>query len=297
MAFLEKFVSETLGLTKFPPYLATFYWAFFGFTFIHQVISPYCSARWFPLAYGGKGRAAKNNWSIHVVSQIHVLIVVPYALWCILHERPGRDQERAFGWDEKVGYVHAIACGYFLWDTLDAIFNFIDPGFVAHGIACFAIFTMSYKPFVAYYGTRCLLWETSTFFLNNHWWVTWFLDKTGRTGTRIQLINGIFLLGSFLFVRIIYGGYISIQFFFTLMDVRHEIPLVYSIVYGLGNVVLQGLNWFWFFKMIAALRKRFTNSGETTRLIGDDEASHTAINGTASPPNTTPSPPPNGTQQ
>ncbi|KAJ3513877.1 hypothetical protein NLJ89_g2708 [Agrocybe chaxingu] len=267
MVFLEKFVSETLGLTKFPPYLTTFYWSFLGFLFVHQVVAPVVSTRWYPVAYGSKGRAAKNNWSIHVVSQVHALIVVPYALWCILHEAPGRDQERAFGWDHKVGYVHAIAVGYFLWDTLDAIVNFIDPGFVAHGIACFAIYTMSYKPFVAYYGTRCLVWETSTIFLNNHW----FLDKTGRTGSRLQLINGIFLLASFFFVRIVYGGSISVQFFFTLLEVRHEIPLAYSIVYGFGNVVLQGLNWFWFYKMIAALRKRFVNDTEQARLIGEDQ--------------------------
>jgi len=265
MAFLEKFVSETLGLTRFPPYLSTFYWSFLGFLLIHQVLAPAFSGRWFPTAYAGKNRAAKNNWSIHVVSQVHVLIVVPYALYCILHGTPGRDQDKAFGWDPTVGYVHAIASGYFLWDTLDAIFNFIDPGFVVHGVACFAIFTMSYKPFVAYYGTRCLLWETSTFFLNNHW----FLDKTGRTGSRAQLINGFFLLGSFFFVRIVYGGYISIQFLNTLKQVRHEIPLAYTLIYGLGNFVLQGLNWFWFYKMIAALRKRFT--GGQVKLTGEDE--------------------------
>ena len=62
MVFLEKFVEETLGLTKFPPYLNTFYAAFVGFTILHLVIAPWASARWFPVAYGGKGRAAKNNW-------------------------------------------------------------------------------------------------------------------------------------------------------------------------------------------------------------------------------------------
>ncbi|KAF8163559.1 TLC domain-containing protein [Crassisporium funariophilum] len=284
MAFLERFVSGTLGLTKFPPYLSTFYWSFLGFLLIHQVIAPYFSSKYFPVAFAGKNRAARNNWSIHVVSQVHVVIIVPYALWVILNEKPDRGAERAFGWDENVGYVHAIACGYFLWDTLDAIINFIDPGFVAHGIACFAIYTMSYKPFVAYYGLRCLLWETSTFFLNNHW----FLDKTNRTGSRLQLINGFFLLTSFLFVRIIYGGSISLQFFFTLLEVRHEIPLAYLLIYGLGNIVLQGLNWFWFYKMIQSLRKRFGTSGERTKLIGEDQVAtgpadgHAAENGNSS---------------
>ena len=50
--------------------------------------------------------------SIHVVSQVHVLIIVPYALWCILHDSFERLSNPAFGWDEKAGYLHAIACGW-----------------------------------------------------------------------------------------------------------------------------------------------------------------------------------------
>jgi len=200
--------------------------------------------------------------------------VVPYASWCILNESPERGQNRAYGWDKHVGHVHAIACGYFLWDTLDSIVNFIDPGFVAHGIACFAIYTMSYKPFVQYYATRCLLWETSTFFLNNHW----FLDKTGRTGSRTQLINGFCLLGSFFLVRLVYGGWISLQFLLTLKAIYHEISVVYTLVYGLGNLVLQGLNWFWFFKMVAALQRRFNNTAERTKLIGEDQRVEVSTN-------------------
>ena len=65
MVLLEKFVVETIGLTKFGPYLPTFYGAFLVFTLIHLVIAPFVCARWFPVAYGGKGRAAKNNWYMH----------------------------------------------------------------------------------------------------------------------------------------------------------------------------------------------------------------------------------------
>ena len=42
----------------------------------------------------------------------------------------------------------------------------------------------------------------STIFLNIHW----FLDKTGRTGTTLQLINGFLLLATFFVVRIVMGG-------------------------------------------------------------------------------------------
>jgi hypothetical protein len=33
-----------------------------------------------------------------------------------------------------------------------------------------------------------------------------FLDKTGRTGSTTQLVNGVFLLVTFLGVRLVYGG-------------------------------------------------------------------------------------------
>lgn len=63
----------------------------------------------------------------------------------------------------------------------------------------------------------------STVLLNNHWCVRIvcdrvemtqyylsftrrFLDKTGRTGSTTQLLNGVFLISAFFGVRIVYGG-------------------------------------------------------------------------------------------
>ncbi|RDB21125.1 putative TLC domain-containing protein C17A2.02c [Hypsizygus marmoreus] len=260
---LDRFIKDTLGLTKLPAHLPIFTLSFLGFLFVHQIAAPWASRRWFPVAYGGGTKRARNAWSIHVVSQIHALLIVPLALYVRAHESAARREDRAFGWDGRVGMLHAIACGYFLWDTLDAIVNFTDLGFVAHGIACLAIYVMSYKPFVAYYGTRCLLWESSTFFLNIHW----FLDKTGRTGSRAQFINGILLLSAFFSVRLVYGGKVSYEFMKTLAQVRNEIPFSYVVTYMAGNVVLQGLNWFWFYKMISSLRRRFRGPGERDKLI------------------------------
>ncbi|KAF9447661.1 DUF887-domain-containing protein [Macrolepiota fuliginosa MF-IS2] len=276
---LASFLSETLGLTKIPPHLPTILWSFAGFTFVHLVLAPWICARWFPVAYGTtKSKATKNNWAIHVVSQVHSVIIVAGAIYCIWTETPDREQDRAFGWSDTTGFVHGIAVGYFVWDSLDAIINYVDFGFVVHGIACSLVYGMSYKPFVAYYGTRCLLWEISTLFLNIHW----FLDKTGNTGTTFQLVNGVFLLSSFFGVRLLYGGSVSVRFFFTLCEVWRDIPIFYIIIYGAGNFVLQGLNIFWFTKMIAALRKRFEpKNNEHTGLLG----SNGNENGAATTPN------------
>lgn len=69
---------------------------------------------------------------MHIVSQVHALIIIPLA-WNAIHIE-SLEKDRAFGWDDYNGFVQAIACGYFLWDTLDAIINFIDIGFVMHGM-------------------------------------------------------------------------------------------------------------------------------------------------------------------
>jgi hypothetical protein len=37
-----------------------------------------------------------------------------------------------------------------------------------------------------------------------------------------------------------------VQFFITLVRYRSRIPLLYALVYGMGNFVLQGLNIFWY---------------------------------------------------
>ncbi|TEB26657.1 DUF887-domain-containing protein [Coprinellus micaceus] len=267
-AFLDRFLVDGLGLTKIPRFLPTLYLSFLGFTFVHLVLSPWLSPKVAPKSYAAlKGKKARNNWSIHVVSQVHTLIIVPMSIWCIVNQNEDIANDRAFGWDDRVGYTYAIACGYFIWDTLDAIVNFIDIGFVIHGVACTLIYTMSFRPFVAYYGTRCLLWEISTFFLNIHW----FLDKTSRTGTTFQLVNGFALLAAFFSVRLVYGGSISYQFFLTLLGIWRQMPWPYTFVFGLGNFALQGLNWLWFSKMIAAIRKRFDGSEERQKLINQQD--------------------------
>lgn len=50
--------------------------------------------------------------SIHVVSQVHTMIIVPLALWSLAREAEERRSDKAFGWDDDVGFVHAVACGW-----------------------------------------------------------------------------------------------------------------------------------------------------------------------------------------
>lgn len=247
----SKPLADYLGLTKLPEFAPNIVFSAFCFLAVHTIISPILSKTLFPRSYGRlKTRRDRNNWNIHAVSLVHVLIIIPYSYRCL--NSPELESDRVYGWDPRVGTMAGIACGYFAWDTFDSIWNFIDIGFVIHGMVCFLICFIAYKPFMAFYGPRFLMWELSTPFLNIHW----FLDKMNLTGSTIQLINGIFLLTSFAGARLIYGSIQSRELLGTLFEIKDQVPLPVLLVYGVGDVILNCLNVIWFFKMIAALRKR-----------------------------------------
>jgi hypothetical protein len=145
------------------------------------------------------------------------------------------------------------------------------------------------RPFVNFYAPTFILYELSSPFLNIHW----FCDKLNKTGSTLQFVNGIILLATFFSCRLCWGTYNSIRVFadvyraytagaVTLTDpdtgklsnttvvgnagFKHDIlrfadgqtvPLWLAAAYLASNLTLNGLNWFWFSKMIATLRKRF----------------------------------------
>jgi hypothetical protein len=142
---------------------------------------------------------------------------------------------------------------------------------------------------VNFYAPTFILYELSSPFLNIHW----FCDKLNRTGSTLQFVNGIILLVTFFSCRLCWGTYNSIRVFadvyraytagaVTLTDpevgklsstttignagFKHDIlrfadgqtvPLWLAAAYLASNLTLNGLNWFWFSKMIETLRKRF----------------------------------------
>lgn len=110
------------------------------------------------------------------------------------------------------------------------------------------------------------------------------------TGSKPQLYNGIALLATFFLCRLVWGTYQSaivyadmwhgvrgapspssltkafadpatasnpdINLMFFSRDAA-AVPVWLTIVYLASNLVLNTLNWYWFVKMVAAVRKRF----------------------------------------
>jgi TLC domain len=131
------------------------------------------------------------------------------------------------------------------------------------------------------------MFELSTPFLNIHL----FLNQLDRSGTSIQLYNGIALMTSFFCARLLYGGYWSIRWymdvFYVLQNPHDGIPEISSFsptnirpdaiskttetlplwliaVFMTSNTLLNALNFIWFGKMIQTLRNR--NKTDTDKI-------------------------------
>eukprot|EP00842_Homolaphlyctis_polyrhiza_P000131 jgi/Hompol1/1118/HPOL_002643-RA len=195
----------------------------------------------------------KGSWGMHIVSMVFSLLVVGLALPVVT--TPELAADRVFGRSYYSGLLHAIACGYFLWDIFISLYYLKESGlgFVLHGVACFTVFVLSYRPFVQYFGAYFLLFEISTIFLNIHW----FCDKTDRSGTRLQWINGVVLLFAFFSVRIVMGFYQSWQFYVACFEQWDNVPKGLFAVYSVANTILCSLNVWWFSRMIKSIVSRF----------------------------------------
>jgi hypothetical protein len=158
------------------------------------------------------------------------------------------------------------------------------------------------------------------------------------TGSKLQLYNGILLLCTFAGCRLGWGSYQSIRVFYdvyraitvgdstltysdpdfgklsngsTVLDPTlappsemmqyagdRVVPVWLAGCYLLSNFTLNGLNWYWFGKMIETLRKRFdpplgTRKAEESKDGGKDVKEQILVEGTAvnTPPPSLPTSP------
>ncbi|KAG0332883.1 hypothetical protein BG004_001063 [Podila humilis] len=192
-------------------------------------LSQLVSATVFPETYPKLTGSKRLNWDVHVVSTVHAVTIVILSAPLLWNETLLSD--KIFGYDFYAGQVYAVACGYFLWDTLHSIRHVKDfgLGFVFHGFCSFSVFIYSF-------------------------------DKLGLTGSTYQLVNGIILLSVFFSARIVFGLYMSYQTYLNVMPVIAQVPWHLIVIYSAANVVLNSLNLFWFYKMIESLMKRFKPS-------------------------------------
>ena len=84
------------------------------------------------------------NWHVHVVSTIHCLVVVTGSFFIFADDT--LHQDRVFGYVRWAADIYSISCGYFLWDTIIAIYFYKYQGIsmVIHGMVSFSVFIFSF---------------------------------------------------------------------------------------------------------------------------------------------------------
>ncbi|KAI8629296.1 TLC domain-containing protein [Xylariaceae sp. FL1651] len=285
------------------------------YQFVFSVVSPLLSSYLFPAQYAALSGSKRLNWNVHVVSFVQSTTINILALWVMYadQERKQMDwQERLWGYTGAAAMIQALAAGYFLWDLFvtAANVNIFGLGMLAHAISALLVYSFGFRPFVNYYSCNFILWELSSPFLNIHW----FFDKLGMTGSRAQLYNGLVLIATFFSCRLVWGTYQSVLVGYDIWAGIHSnpsmpaavdadkfddsifspqythtmqfaststgVPLWLAAIYMGSNLTLNSLNFYWFFKMIEAVRKRFdvkAESKEEVDMLHKLDADGTAI--------------------
>ncbi|KAH7270487.1 TLC domain-containing protein [Fusarium redolens] len=268
------------------------------YSVIFWPISPWISNLLAPEHYSKLPRKRRLNWDAHVVSMVQSCLINTLAIWVMFVDTEMSNmewEERIWGYTGGAGFIQALAAGYFLWDLVVTSINLdvFGLGTLAHAVAALLVYSLGFRPFLNHYACVFILWELSTPFLNVHW----FMDKLNMTGTRAQLYNGIMLLFTFFSCRLIYGSYSSFRVYrdvwsainvnpdmkalnLPTMSFAHPdstVPMWIGVAYLASNITLNSLNFYWFFMMIRAVRKRFVPAAESEEKVQESPVTEAEI--------------------
>lgn len=215
-----------------------------------QVLSSGLSTVLLPRAMRRLSPKARTQWDVHVVSFVHSAVIGPLSLYFWYYGV--ENIHRALGYDYTVAQIYATSLGYFFWDIYISA-RYDGLAFVIHGVLASLGIVCVFRPVLMIDGLSFLTWELSTPFLNIHW----FLDKLFLTGSWMQLVCAVFLLISYVSVRLVLGIFQTFKIISLVWDPANNVPPFQRTLYTVGPIVLDFLNYLWFFKMLRAVQKRF----------------------------------------
>lgn len=213
-------------------------------------------------------RKTKINFDIHTVSNVQCVVtfwsiaptlLLPMNLSVVSYE------------NELASMAAAFAVGYFLWDLFICVryFSLYGFEFLAHAMSSLYVFTLGLKPFCQAWIGKFLLFEASTPFVNNNWFIAQLSRGSAKSIVPdwFNIANGLLLIGTFFLVRIVWG-FVAVSILLCQMwRERHELPLVQSGILLALNLVLNTLNLFWLNKMLRLAKKMMGRSSTRSKSI------------------------------
>jgi hypothetical protein len=214
----------------------------------------------------------------------HNVLQVPLALSILLDPRFARDA--LFFSTPFSRLVMLVSAGYFLYDTLECLWRFDHEGpeFLLHGVMCFVTYAQLYRSRqMNWLGAGFLLWELSTPFMH----LRWFLYKIGRDKSVLYPLNALAGMLVFFLCRNCFGPWLSWQFLrqssAALATARGRRELWMPAIYFFRSavVILNGLNAYWFSKMVRMLIEVVNGGGGGDGEEGKKGKGEKSANGTA----------------
>lgn len=248
-------VGRKLGYKTLADHIHEVFFSYLFYDTIYRlsgIISPLISK-----GYRSLSHRTQINFDIHVPSLVNCLFLL--AISYPLFGDPVLALDKVSAYTPYSGFVAAMACGYFLWDSVICLryIRLFGPAFAAHGVAALIVFSQGFRPYILYYAPHFLMFELSTPFLNVHWYATHL--PAGTFPSWVVPVNGFFLMSTFFGARIAWGFYQAFYFALEVFSAKNlsVVPLWLPSFILLSNIVLNLLNIHWFSKMIQMAVRMF----------------------------------------
>ncbi|PIA14425.1 hypothetical protein COEREDRAFT_88671 [Coemansia reversa NRRL 1564] len=234
-------------------------------------LSAFLSPIIFPIGWARMNKVDRYKWCVRKASTCHAVYMVTRSLAIILADSSLRNNP-VHGSDSNAESTYAVTVGYFLWDMINTYSN-IDMngwGFMFHAIMSFSVYLLSYAPLMQYYGACFMMFEVSTLFLNMHL----DLENYALKDHIMYYLNGMALVSSFFFFRIVYGTILSIKVWKDLASTAIPISMFATSIIRAANIILIGLSYYWFSIIIITAKCSATDANliHAVKEISKEEA-------------------------
>mmetsp|Transcript_16156 Transcript_16156/g.39358 ORF Transcript_16156/g.39358 Transcript_16156/m.39358 type:complete len:254 (-) Transcript_16156:403-1164(-) len=199
-------------------------------------------------SYRGWSKSEQYHARGIAASSLFILLIVPMSVWAILYDDELKET-RVVGSTRFSRLVIHAAAGYFMYDSAVVLLHLHLDGvqYLVHGVLCLITYGLAalfdrYN----YYGPVFLIFETTTIFIN----LRWCLVHLGLKDRPVYLYNGLALMVAWFVVRILFGLTMSAFFWRDTINNSSDIPKPIMLWYTFSNFCLNGLNIFWFSKIL-----------------------------------------------
>lgn len=234
---------------------------------IYQWVAPVLNRLIFGKHYTSIEKASlRIDFDVHIVSHIQCVVTM-YAIAPIIFTP--LDLNVVTYRDDLCAMASSLTLGYFLWDLAVCLLHYELYGiqFLAHCLSSLYVVALTLKPFCLSWAGKFLLFEASTPFVNNNWFITQLSRGASKPPVPFwfNVLNGLLLLTVFFTVRILWGFTAIILLVQQMWKVSDQLPVLQTIVLLSLNFTLNSLNVFWFSKMLKIARKMANGSSKVTK--------------------------------